>query len=210
MEHDLNFRLPPNITVTKQTMLTGIGYIFRDIELGEIGRLAVEETSTGEAQITCEVVGDRGDPMTMRRFEIFEPLAKELTSAFEKRTGKGRKAPLPDRKSQPAGQIACKEVPCAVCGKMVAFLIFADKATDRGRFEDYARLMYEHYTRHNVPAYIIGPELGDGPMNYRADILKVWPQRGQIEQLRPDEFNPRINELITQHCITGDAASKVI
>ncbi len=200
MAYDLSFRLPPNITVIKQTMLTGMEYVFRDIEFGEIGRLAVEGTATGETQITSEVSGEPTDPMTKRRRETFEPIAKELMSVFEKRTGKGREAPLPVRKPQALGKIACKEIPCAICGKMVAFLIFADKATDRGHFEDYARLMYEHYARHNVPTYIIGPELGDGPMNYRADILKVWPQRGQIEELRPDEFNPRINELVTQHC----------
>ena len=65
----------------------------------------------------------------------------------------------------------------------------------------FARLMYPHYARHNVPAYIIGPELGDGPMEHRpANILKVWPQRSAMECLRPDEFNPRIEELATQHC----------
>jgi len=54
---------------------------------------------------------------------------------------------------------------------------------------------------HNVPTYIIGPELGNGPMEQRpANILKVWPQRGTMECLQPEEFNPRIIELAERHC----------
>lgn len=37
---------------------------------------------------------------------------------------------------------------------MVAFRVFAPGATDDGRFEDYARQMYPHYARHNVPTYL--------------------------------------------------------
>lgn len=38
-------------------------------------------------------------------------------------------------------------------------------------------------------------------MEYRsANILKVWPQRGSIECLHPDECNPRIIELVSLHC----------
>lgn len=61
----------------------------------------------------------------------------------------------------------CEEMRCETCGKIVAFLIFADDATDDGLFEDFARLMYPHYTSHNVSTYIIGPELGDGPMEHQ-------------------------------------------
>lgn len=38
----LDFRLPPNITVTRQPLPNGIVYVFRDFDLGELGRLAVE------------------------------------------------------------------------------------------------------------------------------------------------------------------------
>ncbi|MEO6351500.1 MAG: hypothetical protein ABIO64_00235 [Burkholderiaceae bacterium] len=52
-----------------------------------------------------------------------------------------------------------------------------------------------------MPTYIIGPELGGGPMAHRpANILKVWPQRGPMECLRPDELNPHIIGFATQHC----------
>lgn len=50
--------MPPNITVTRQLLPNGMAYVFRDFELGELGRLAVEGTSTGETQIVSEVAGD--------------------------------------------------------------------------------------------------------------------------------------------------------
>ncbi len=84
----------------------------------------------------------------------------------------------------------------------MAFLVFAEGAVDAASFEDYARLMYAHYARFNVPTYLIGPALGDGPMaNRPADIFQVWPERRPVERLRPDEFNPRIERLATQHCL---------
>jgi hypothetical protein len=44
--------------------------------------------------------------------------------------------------------VPAEEVRCEQCGTLVAFLIFADDATDQGRFEDYARLMFPHYSAH--------------------------------------------------------------
>ena len=196
-----DFQLPLNITLTRQLLPNGLAYVFRDFELGELGRLTVEGSPTGETRITSEVAGFPSDPMTQRRLEVFEPLCKGLTRKLEAVCGKSRTAALPVRNPQPMGQVLCEESRCETCGKIVAFLIFADDASDDGRFEDFARRMYPHYERHNVPTYIIGPELGDGPMERRpANILKVWPQRGAMECLRPDEFNPRIEELVTQHC----------
>jgi hypothetical protein len=65
-------------------------------------------------------------------------------------------------------------------------LILAPEATDPGRFEDHARKMYPEYTRLDVPTWIIGPALGDGPHEDRpADILKVLPSRARVERLRP-------------------------
>jgi hypothetical protein len=67
-----------------------------------------------------------------------------------------RLAPSVGRKELP--------VPEKRCGSMVAMLIFAPTVTDPGRFEDYARKMYPQYNRLNVPTWIIGPALGEGPL----------------------------------------------
>ncbi len=190
-ESDLNFQLPLNVTVTRQLLPNGIAYVFRDFELGELGRLAVEGTPAGETRITSEVAGFPSDPMMKRRRAVLEPLCKKLTRILESGQRGGRPTQIPVRETQPAGQIPCEEVRCEACGRMVAFLIFAEGATDDGRFEDYARMMYPHYARNNVPTYIIGPALGDGPMEYRsANILLVWPHRGPMECLRPPGVQP--------------------
>ncbi len=76
------------------------------------------------------------------------------------------------------------------CDASVAMLIFAPGATELARFEDYARLMYPEYTRLNLPTWIIGPSLGGSSMENRsADIFQVWPVRGSMERMQPDEFN---------------------
>jgi hypothetical protein len=97
--------------------------------------------------------------------------------------------------------IESKLIPCERCGAVVAMLIFAPAATDAGRFEDYARKMYPQYSRLNVPAWVIGPALGAGPLIERpADALKVWPARKSIERLRPAQFNARVDQLVAGHC----------
>ncbi len=95
-------------------------------------------------------------------------------------------------------------IPCETCGAGVALLIFAPGATDLGRFEDDARRMHKHVQEMDVPTYVIGPELGDGPMQDRpADILKIWPEREPMQRLRPDAFNPLLEGLAQTHCGSG-------
>jgi len=65
---------------------------------------------------------------------------------------------LPSRPPEPKEVIESKLIPCERCGAVVAMLIFAPNATDSGQFEDYARKNL------NVPTWIIGPALGEGPL----------------------------------------------
>jgi hypothetical protein len=192
------FRLPAEVRVSRQPLSGGVAYVFRHTQLGELGRLALTPTASGETFVVTEVAGELDDPMTQRRRAILEPLCLALSRAL----GPGRATPVPPKRpGVPVGQVACEEVRCDVCGTLVAFLIFAPGAVDEGRFEDYARMMYPHYAKHNVPTYIIGPEQGGGSMRDRpADILKVWPDRTPVERLRPDEFNPRVVAMATRHC----------
>ncbi len=196
-----DFQLPPDVSVSRQSLNGGIAYSFRHTRLGALGRLVMEGTPSGETHLLTEVAGEPDDPMTQRRREILEPLCLALSRLL----GPGRATPVPPmRQGEPVGQVAGEEVHCDSCGKRVAFLIFAEGAVDEASFEDYARLMYVHYSRFNVPTYLIGPALGDGPMSQRpAQILQVWPERRPMERLRPDEFNPRIERLATRHCPRG-------
>ena len=159
----------------------------------------------GRCHISCEVVGDPSDPMTMQQMAIFKPLGLELTrqmeAAFAATPQDAGLADPPARPQEAKEVIESKLIPCERCGTAVAMLIFAPKATDPGRFEDYARKMYPHYNHLNVPTWIIGPALGEGPLMDRpADVLKVWPAREPIQRLPPAQFNPLLDQLVTMHC----------
>jgi hypothetical protein len=143
--------------------------------------------------------------MTAQRTAIFKPLGLELTRQMESAFGTTPEDPGPvDPPPHPPEAkevIESKIIPCERCGAVAAMLIFAPKATDSGRFEDYARKMYPQYNRLNVPTWIIGPALGEGPLIDRpADMLKVWPTREPIQRLPPAQFNPLLYELATTHC----------
>lgn len=112
---------------------------------------------------------------------------------------------------------------CETCGAFVALLIFAARAIARAMMLQTAvvlrlmfaslsgllktvnhkrsRLMYPKVVELNVPTWVIGPPIDSEPSpESPADILKIWPQRQSIGQLRPDEFNPIIEALATTHC----------
>ena len=60
--------------------------------------------------------------------------------------------------------------------------------------EDYARLMFPQVREMDIPTWVIGEPVGDDPLSERpADILKIWPERELVQRLRPDEFNPVID-----------------
>lgn len=81
----------------------------------------------------------------------------------------------------------------------MALLIFADEATGHGGLEDCARLMYPKVKEMDLPTWVIGPTDEPSP-DSPADILKIWPEREPMQRLRPDEFNPIIDELAKAHC----------
>ena len=200
------FQMPPGVTVSKQVLQGGLAYVFRDRAIGELGRILVQDRGPGQCQISCEVVGDPNDPMTEVRAGIFKPLGKRLSDLLEMQIGSvpdSEHLGSPPVSPHESGEgIEGKLMQCERCGASVAMLIFAPGATEIARFEDYARLMYPEYTRLNLPTWIIGPSLGGGPLEDRpSDVLQVWPVRGSMECLRPDEFNARIDKLASTHCV---------
>jgi hypothetical protein len=198
------FRLPPDVSFDKQPLHYGWAYVFRHRSLGELGRIVLEETDDGRTRLSFEVVGDPNDPMTAERAAIFQPLGMELARQMEAAIGPTADAVPsgpPPRPPEPKEVIESRLIPCERCGRMVAMLIFAPQATDPGGFEDYARKMYPEYARLDLPTWIIGPALGDGPLIDRpADILKIWPAREPIERKRPAEFNSMLDRLGAGHC----------
>ena len=161
------FQLPPDVSFEKQRLPDAWAYVFRHRVLGELGRILLQELDDGRCHISCEVVGDPSDPMTAQRAAIFKPLGLELSRQMEAALGTTPEEVAVDpplRFPEAKEVIESKIIPCERCSAVVAMLIFAPKATDPGRFEDYARKMYPQYNHLNVPTWIIGPALGEGPL----------------------------------------------
>jgi len=192
------------VSFSKEQLPYGWAYVFRHKTLGYVGRIVLQGRPDGQTHVTSEVAGDPDDPMTAERAAIFTPLSTALTRQLDMATGgagQGRQAAAPPRPADLPRQVASKHIVCERCGAMVAFLIFADHATDQGGLEDDARLMHAHVKTFNVPTWVIGPPLGNALEPERpADILKIWPRREPIQRLRPDEFNPLLDPLIQGHC----------
>ena len=195
-------KLPPNVSFHRDPLPDGIAYVFRHGELGELGRLCVTGTASGETCVVTEIAGDEREAMFAKRREVLEPLSHEIVAALEFVGGPSSTPapPLSARPAVPAGAIPVEEVRCHRCGALVALLVFAEGASDSSRFEDVARLMYPHYAATTAQTYIIGPEQGRTPANFRAAIMKVWPQRETIETRTPEQFRGRIDQLLAGHC----------
>lgn len=199
------FRMPPGVSHAKEPVAGGgMAYVFRHQKLGLLGRLVLQDVG-GQTHVAMEIAGDPDDPMTAKRAAIFKPLAAELTQRLEAQSGPAVAPPggaSPSALPPSSGELVeSKLMQCNRCGTGVALLIFAPEATDPGRFEDYARRMYGQVQQLKVPTYVIGPALGDGPLMERpADILQIWPERQPMQRLRPDEFNPILDQLAQTHC----------
>ena len=199
------FKLPPDVYIRKERLSGAWVYVFRHTQLGELGRIVLQGRPDGRTNAICEVVGDADDPMTAERRAIFEPLGMEVVRLLDVATGgtgeDKQVSPLPGPSPSPLQRVPTKLMQCEKCGASVALLIFADDDADCGGLEDCARLMYPKVVELNVPTWVIGPPIESEPSpESPADILKIWPEREAIRQLRPDEFNSIIEVLATTHC----------
>ena len=199
-------QLPPKVSFTKERIGGAWAYVFRHTELGNLGRVLLQGRPDGRTQLSLEVAGDPDDPMTEKRAAIFKPLGMAISQGFDNALGGAKDladtGDAPPPPWQPPKGVESKLMPCEKCDEFVAALIFAAEARNRGGLEDYARMMYPKMKEWNLPTWVIGPPMGDGPLEERkSDILKVWPEREPIERLSPEEFNPRIEKLMTTHCL---------
>jgi hypothetical protein len=88
-------------------------------------------------------------------------------------------------------------MPCEHCGATIAMLAHCEIGT----FEDTARVMFEKIRELNVPTWIAGVPIGAGPIEERpADLLKVWPEREDIQRLAPQAFDAILGALRAKHC----------
>ena len=136
------FRLPPGVSITKQTVSDGWAYLFRHHSLGQLGRIVLKETADGRTHISCEVAGDAHDPMTAQRLAVFQPLSLKITQLMGGGSSElrdGGWAEPPQALPPETEVVESKLISCERCGVKLAMLIFAPGATDAGRFEDYAR-----------------------------------------------------------------------
>ena len=141
--------------------------------------------------------------MTEKRAAIFKPLSLEITEKAQMVTGGPPRNRVLEEPVSPTTlhRIATKHMQCKMCDAHVAFLIFTDGARSVGELEDYARMMHSKIVALDVPTWVIGEPVGNDPPPERpANIIKVWPEREPVQRLRPDEFNPMIDELVATHC----------
>lgn len=205
------FSLPPDISSQKQLLKDGAVYIFRHKQVGELGRIILQDTADGQCHISTEVVGDPDDPMTAIRRDLFLPVSEPLTKALEaglRATGRINQPPAqtstatttPQSPSLPQERVASKLIPCPRCNKPAAMLIFADHAKEEGELEDYARKMYSHYQQLNVPTWVLGAPKRLPDNDISCPTFRVWPERGPIQEMRPDEFNREVDQVMEKHC----------
>ncbi|MES2298182.1 MAG: hypothetical protein V4582_14145 [Pseudomonadota bacterium] len=123
-----------------------------------------------------------------------------LHGAF-KGAPKSERAALFPRAPENHDAVCSQALPCQHCGAIVALLIYAPGAVDAASFDAYASAMQMCYSDLNVATWIVGPAVGEGPMGQRpADTLRVWPARGGITRMDPDQFGALIDARTREHC----------
>ena len=201
----LDVELPAGVSVAKRALGGGWAYHFRDVKLGELGRIRVTDRGDGTSELVCETAGDPLDPMTARRAALFEPLGRAVAGRMAGIVPAGAPG-LPSRPyDEPRGMVENRMVLCPRCRAIVARLVCAPDAVDPGRFEDMARMLFPSFAEWPVPTWIIGPDADDGgdPDLRPSDVMRVLPSRRPVERLSPAELNRQLAELQASHCRGG-------
>ena len=57
------------------------------------------------------------------------------------------------------------------------------------------------YQEHNVPTLIAGPPIGEGDEDdLPAEVLPVWPERGELQLMAAEAFGDLLETLSQTHC----------
>lgn len=201
----MDFTLPPEISMTKETLpgSSGWAFVFRHATMGELGRLILQGRPDGQSQIACEVTGSTEDPMTAERQKVLEPITRRIVQEIEKKACGGQPGfdvPPPDLPKDPGQLVESELIRCETCETNVAMVVFSE-ATDVGGMEDSARLMYNNVRKMNVPTWIVGELVGEDALGAPvAYVLKVWPERGEVEKLPREDLHAQIEPLEKGHC----------
>jgi hypothetical protein len=99
---------------------------------------------------------------------------------------------------QPACDIVVHLMGCHRCTVPILMLIHAQPGHC---LEDYARELRPIYIEHNLPTIISGPPIGEGDADdLPADVLPVWPERGELHRMEADTFGDLLETLSQVHC----------
>lgn len=203
------FRLPIGVTMDKREEQIGTVFYLRHDQLGDLGRLRVEERAVG-SHFVCEVAGDPRDPQTRRRAEILEPIARGVGDVLASLGGPvptGHPVTKPTPSSPSGGRgFHTSLFNCSKCAAPTAMLVFAPGARNAGTFADVARLMFEACVELGVPVWALGDPLledvrrGLGPDDVRSHIMQIWPACGDLATTTPDQFEHQMLVLSEAHC----------
>ena len=90
-------------------------FVFRHKEVGELGRLRVQQVR-GQTRISSEVVGDPADPMTKKRQATLEPLTSKISDEMVRFTGEPEKTTPPPPSPKDQGEVvASRLLQCNHC-----------------------------------------------------------------------------------------------
>ena len=201
------------ISSEKIIMANGkFAYVFRHVELGELGRLIIIPTPAGQSQLCFEVVGDEDDPMTEKRKKLLKPIVDEVSQKMDSICGPSEPEKKIEYKSTPPRNMVKSEMfSCKKCGDPAGLFIYADDAVTADKLEDYARLMFSKVKAFNVPAWVVGREkeiVINGEFAGESLVLKIWPKREKAKVVNSIDLNSVIDKLMNSHCSKKSRTSR--
>lgn len=201
----MSYSLPKGITCKRENHYNSVAYVIKHESMGDLGRLVISDLN-GMSHFSSEVIGDPLDPLTIKRKEILEPIAKAMIAEVEKAT-KAENVNIDASQFKhnikpPKQLVPSKILQCLKCNKIVAHLVFADDAENQAQLEDYYRLMFTKIKEINVPTWIVGKEEVYSTKNIIAYVMKVWPEKsGNAVKISFNEFNLMLNKIQNRHCL---------
>ncbi len=202
------YNLPEGITLERSDLEDG-GYAYAvfDKDLGDLGRILLQGVGNGQTHISMEISGDLHDPMTQKRKAILEPIGQKIISLMSDKVSEALDdgetlVSIPSVSPGQIEKVQLKIDRCEKCGEPCSMLIFAPEAKGQDAFDNYSEKLQHKYTGEDVPTWIIGAVAEGHPQDTPACyVLKVWPEKEEIQPFTPDQLNPAIEEAGRTHCV---------
>ena len=199
-------RLPPGVRAVRRTMPDGTPYYeFHHDGVGLLGSVIVRpDPASGKSQMDAMLApGGPDDPLAGQRQDLLRQVVGALDEAIDEKYGPApaRTPNMPPPDFRDVAVVGHHLGQCPHCNALKYHLVFAPGAENAGDLETQVRRVHAEIVELGLPTWVVGADMDTPyPDGFAAPVRKVWPKRGAVRRLTPDELQTVLDRVKCPRC----------